>query len=147
MTRLSNVGAGKPFAMARRAISSFEGGANTIRMRKLYLLVGMGSVGLGILGIALPLLPTVPFMILAAWCFGKSSPALEARLVNHPRYGRHILAWRERRAIARIGKIGATAAFIASVLLGLALLAWPWSMAPLGVAVIGSGWIWTRPDA
>ncbi len=115
-------------------------------MRTLYLLAGIGSVGFGIVGILLPLLPTVPFLIFAAWCFGKSSPALEARLVSHPRFGRHILVWREKRAIARVGKVGATAAFVASILLGLALLTFPWSVMPLGIAVIVLSWIWTRPD-
>ena len=107
----------------------------------------MASLGLGIVGIALPIMPTVPFLILAAWCFGKSNPALEQRLLEHPRYGPHIRLWREKRAIARIGKVGATMAFAASILLGLVLLAWPWPLLPLVIAVVALGFIWTRPDA
>ncbi|WP_416385509.1 YbaN family protein [Tsuneonella sp. CC-YZS046] len=116
-------------------------------MRKFYLCAGIVSVGLGIIGVALPIMPTVPFLILAAWCFGKSNPALEARLLNHPRYGPHIRAWRENGAIPRIGKLGATFAFAASTLLGFLFMPWPWPLLPLGIAVIALSWIWSRPDA
>lgn len=116
-------------------------------MRKLYFLAGMGSLGLGVAGIVLPILPTVPFVILAAWCFGKSNPALEERMLSHPRYGPHIVAWRERRAIARIGKVGATLAFAASSIVGALALDWPWSALPAAIAAIVLAWIWTRPDA
>ena len=67
--------------------------------QQLYLYAGLLAVALGTVGIVLPLLPTVPFMILAAFCFARSSPALEARLLNHPKFGPHLVAWREKGAI------------------------------------------------
>lgn len=116
-------------------------------MRRVYLIAGMASVVLGVIGILLPIMPTVPFLILAAWCFGKSNPAFEQRLLNHPRYGPHIRVWRERRAIARIGKIGSTIAFAGSIAMGFYFLTWPWPLFPAAIAVIVLSWIWTRPDA
>jgi uncharacterized membrane protein YbaN (DUF454 family) len=53
----------------------------------LYLTGGFVALALGALGIFLPLLPTVPFMILAAFFFARSSPALEARLLDHQHFG------------------------------------------------------------
>ncbi|OCC24948.1 hypothetical protein MB02_05760 [Croceicoccus estronivorus] len=115
-------------------------------MQRVYLMAGLASLGLGIIGIFLPIMPTVPFLILAAWCFGKSNPTLERRLLEHPRYGPHILLWREKRAIARIGKLGATFAFAASVLLAFVFMAWPWPLVPCAIAVVMLSWIWSRPD-
>src|SRR3546814_2634265 len=83
--------------------------------RHFYLVSGWASLGLGALGAFLPLLPTVPFVILAAFCFARSSPRLEAWLVTHPQFGHHIVAWREKRAISRKGKMAATAAFAVSI--------------------------------
>jgi uncharacterized protein len=65
-----------------------------------YLVAGMMSLLLGGIGVLLPLLPTVPFVILAAFCFARGSPALEDWLVSHQRFGPHITAWRTRRAIS-----------------------------------------------
>jgi uncharacterized membrane protein YbaN (DUF454 family) len=67
--------------------------------QQLYLSAGVLAVAVGTVGIVLPLLPTVPFMILAAYCFARSSPALEARLFNHPKFGPNHVAWREKGAI------------------------------------------------
>lgn len=114
--------------------------------RQLYLCGGLLAVALGTIGIFLPLLPTVPFMILAAFCFARSSPALEARLLNHPRYGHHLVAWREKSAISRRAKWSATAAFGVSIAIGFAALALPWSLVPVGVAVLCLGWIWLKPE-
>ena len=95
----------------------------------------------------LPLLPTVPFAILAAACFAKGSPALEARLLNHPRFGPPIRLWREKRAISRRGKMAALAAFAVSIALALAFAPLPWALAPIVAALVTGSWLWTRPEA
>lgn len=48
----------------------------------LYILIGCISLGLGIIGVILPILPTVPFMLLAAFCFAKSSERLDGWFKN-----------------------------------------------------------------
>ena len=114
--------------------------------RQLYLCAGLLAVALGTIGIFLPLLPTVPFMILAAFCFARSSPALEARLLNHPRFGHHLVSWREKGAISRRGKWSATIAFGVSIAISLAIMAMPWALVPLGVALVSLSWIWRKPE-
>src|SRR3546814_14722749 len=104
--------------------------------RLFYRVGGWASLGLGALGAFLPLLPTVPFVILAAFCFARSSPRLEAWLVTHPQFGHHIVAWREKRAISRKGKMAATAAFAVSILLAAMFSPWPWLMAPVIAAAV-----------
>jgi uncharacterized membrane protein YbaN (DUF454 family) len=116
-------------------------------MRIVYLASGVISLLLGAIGIVVPLLPTVPFMLLAAFFFARSSPRLEQWLVHHPRFGVHIQTWRTRRAISRKGKRAAIIAFGFSAVLGLALLPMPWSLLPLATAVIGGSWILTRAEA
>lgn len=114
--------------------------------RRLYLAAGFAALALGSIGIFLPLLPTVPFMILAAFCFAKSSPALERRLTGDPRFGPHITAWREKGAVSRKGKIAASGAFGVSIALGFWLLMMPYTLIPIGVAIICLSWLWSRPN-
>src|SRR3546814_13575323 len=71
--------------------------------RHFYLVAGWASLGLGAIGAFLPLLPTVPFVILAAFCFARSSPRLEKWLLTHPHFGHHTVAGREKGAISRKG--------------------------------------------
>lgn len=116
-------------------------------MRIAYRLLGMMSLLIGAVGIVVPLLPTVPFMLLAAFFFARGDPRLEQWLVRHPGFGPHIEAWRSRRAISRKGKMAALACFAASAAVGLALLDPPWSLLPLLTALVGGSWIFTRADA
>ncbi|PVM88933.1 DUF454 domain-containing protein [Caulobacter radicis] len=70
-----------------------------------YLIAGLAFTALGIIGAFLPLMPTTIFLILAAGCFGRSSPRLEAWLLNHPRFGPSVRAWRANGAIPRKAKV------------------------------------------
>ncbi|MBI2909507.1 MAG: YbaN family protein [Chloroflexi bacterium] len=65
----------------------------------------MFFVGLGILGLVLPLLPTFPFLLLAAGCFAKSSPRFHSWLLNNRYVGRHIRDYGERRGLSLRAKI------------------------------------------
>lgn len=114
--------------------------------RGLFLAGGLVALVVGFVGIALPLLPTVPFWILAAWCFTRSHPRLEGWLLTHPRAGPSIRAWRERGAIGRRGKLAASAALLLSSGGGLVLLAPPMSLLPLAACLGAAAFIWTRPD-
>ncbi len=116
-------------------------------MRLGYAAVGVLALALGFLGIFLPLLPTVPFVLLAAFCFARSNPRWEAWLVQHRHFGPHIAAWRSRGAISRKGKVAAAMAFGASAVLGLLLLAMPWALIPAAAAVAGASFVLTRPDS
>jgi uncharacterized protein len=68
-------------------------------MRILFALLGSVSLGLGVLGAFLPVLPTTPFVLLAAFLFGKSSPRVHRWLVNHPWFGGMIRDWQAHRGL------------------------------------------------
>ncbi len=116
-------------------------------MRRVYACLGYASLVLAVLGAFLPLLPTVPFVILAAYLFAKGNPELEKRLIAHPIFGPHIIAWREKRAISRKGKYAALITFALSAILGFVFLQPPMAFIPAAVALIGGTWIATRPTA
>lgn len=116
-------------------------------IRAFYFLVGIISLALGVVGAFLPLLPTVPLVILAAFCFARSSPSLERRIVEHPAMKPHIAAWRDRGAISKKGKRAAILAFIASATIGVLLLPFPAMLLPVLAAIIGGMWIASRPTA
>ena len=114
--------------------------------RRLWQAAGLASVGLGIVGVALPILPTVPFLLLAAFCFARSHPEWEARLLDHPHYGPSLRDWRERQAISRRAKVMAVGAMTVGVGFTWFTVGWPWVMISVGVLVIAGTWIWTRNE-
>ena len=114
--------------------------------RHLWLGAGLTALALGTVGIALPLLPTVPFYLLAAFCFARSRPEWAERLHGHPRWGPPLREWRERRAIGRRAKISALGAMGVGVAATWLTLGWHWAMAPLAVMAVSGTWIWTRAE-
>jgi uncharacterized protein len=115
-------------------------------VRAVYLILGIASVALGAIGLFLPILPTVPFMLLAAFLFARSNPAWERRILEHPRFGPPIRAWRERGAIGRGGKVAALLALTASAVGGFVLLDGYWRLVLLGITLVTGSWIATRPS-
>ena len=114
--------------------------------RHLYLAGGIASVALGAVGAVLPIMPTVPFLLLAAYCFARSNPAWEQRLLDHPRYGPPLREWRERRAISRPAKLAALTAMSAGAVVTWLVLGWPWVLVSLAVLAGAGTWIWTRAE-
>jgi uncharacterized membrane protein YbaN (DUF454 family) len=89
--------------------------------RHLWTLGGLLSFALGAVGAFLPLLPTVPFMLLAAFCFARGSESFHHWLLHHPRFGKAIRDWQASGAISRRSKWAAVLAIAAAF--GLSLLA------------------------
>jgi uncharacterized membrane protein YbaN (DUF454 family) len=114
--------------------------------RHLYLIGGITAFTLAMIGIVLPIMPTVPFLLLAAFCFSRSHPAWAARLFDHPRYGPAMRQWRDRRAISRKAKLSAVLAMAVGVGFTWWTVGWPWVLVSLAVLVMAGGWIVTRPE-
>lgn len=124
-----------------------RGGRGRWVVRPFWLALGIGCVGLGILGIALPLLPTTPFLLLASYAFARSSPRLHAWLVSHGRFGPLIDDWHRYGAISRRAKVAAVglmaATFGGSVLAGFG---GPVLLVQAGILVAVAAFLLTRPD-
>jgi uncharacterized protein len=75
----------------------------------LLIFAGVISLGLGVLGMFLPLLPATPFLLLSASCFGRSSPRLHRWLLSHPWFGSYVKNYKDLRAIPLKAKILALA--------------------------------------
>jgi uncharacterized membrane protein YbaN (DUF454 family) len=75
------------------------------KMRILLIILGTVSLGMGIAGIFLPLLPTTPFLLMTAWCYAKSSVRLHEWLLNHRIFGQYIKDYILHRSIPLKAKI------------------------------------------
>lgn len=105
------------------------------------------SLALGIAGLFLPVLPTVPFLLLAAWAAGHSSPRLSHWLENHPRLGPPITDWRRHGVVSWRAKWAATAAMSASALVMLLLLPRHGAvLAALAAMACVLAWLWLRRE-
>lgn len=115
--------------------------------RWLWWLLAYASLGLGLVGIVVPGLPTVPFVLLAAYAAARGSRRLRAWLLVHPRFGRAIRDWEREGAVTRRAKRLATAMMVASGALMVAFAPRAW-MAAGGLAIMAvvGLWLWRRPE-
>lgn len=117
-------------------------------MRWIWAALGLLSLGLALVGIVLPLLPTVPFLLLSAFCFARSSERLHSWLLGHRIFGPPIERWNLSGAITRKAKLVATASMLAVFALSIAIGLRPVLLAVQGVVLICVAlFIWTRPEA
>ena len=117
------------------------------RTRYLWLAGGWVSLALGIIGIVLPLLPTTPFVLLAAFCFARSSPRLQLWLETHPRFGPMIVDWRERGAISKRAKTYSVAVMVATPLVSIAFGVPMWALIAQVVCLLGAAaFVLSRPS-
>lgn len=115
-------------------------------MRRVYFAAGLFFFGLGAAGIPLPLLPTVPFWLLAAFCFARSNKAWEDYLLNHPQAGPQIRDWRTRGAISRRAKVLGIGSLAAGVGFTWVTIGFPWVWISLAVLIVLGTWMATRPE-
>ncbi|MDI4663829.1 YbaN family protein [Xanthobacter autotrophicus] len=80
--------------------------------RKLLFAAGIVFLVIGAIGMVVPMLPGTVFLILAAWCFTRSSPRFEAWLLNHRWLGPGVVRWRETGAIPPLVKLFALSSFV-----------------------------------
>lgn len=70
-----------------------------------YIVLAYVSLALAAIGVVLPLVPTVPFLLVAAWAASRGSPRLYAWLHDHPRFGPPLRAWRDEGAVPIRAKV------------------------------------------
>jgi hypothetical protein len=115
--------------------------------RTLLTLGGLLSLGLGIVGAFLPLLPTVPFVLLAAFCFAQSSERLHTWLVNHRAFGRIIRDFEAGNGIPRRVKVRAISLLWISMAISAWIVARPmlWGILAL-VGTCTTIYLWRLPE-
>lgn len=117
-------------------------------VRILYLITGYLCVLLGLIGVILPLVPTTPFLLVAAFCFSRSSERLHQYLLNHRIFGNLIRDWEEYGVIPFRFKLLATVMMLAMVSYPLIFKSFHLGLKALVVVTIlvALGYIWSRPS-
>jgi len=117
-------------------------------MRWIWAGTGLFFLGLAIAGTYVPLLPTVPFLLLAASCFARSSERLHSWLLSHPIFGKLITDWQRYGAIGRRAKVFSTLSIALALLIpafiGVAPVILVVQSVVLSAVLL---FIWSRPEA
>ena len=117
-----------------------------VHSRWLWWLAAWSAFVLGLIGVVLPGLPTVPFMLLAAFCAARGSPRLRAWLERHAQFGPMIRDWEREGAVSRRAKRMASLMMaLCSLVLALVATWIGWLLATACMAVVAI-WLWRRPE-
>lgn len=115
-------------------------------VRSVYVVFGHASIAVGFIGIFVPLLPTTPFVLLAAVCYSRGSERFHIWIHGHPRFGPMIVSWHEHRAIGTRAKIAATLMVVLSVTYSVWRLEPPWTVLALAIGATVLAFILSRPS-
>lgn len=117
-------------------------------LRLVYLLVGFIAVGLAFIGILLPIMPTVPFLIVALWAFSKSSEKFHNWLYSHKSFGPILRDWDQYRVVPIWGKIWSSAAMAGSLVMMVFLFEVAlWAVSCAAVVMAAIAWyILSKPS-
>lgn len=130
-------------ALTQSSVSPLE---QSKTKKALLKITGLLFVGLAVLGVILPILPTTPFLLVAAACFAKSSPRLQKKLLANKTFGPLINEWQQHRSIPRKAKRVALLTIILSVVWSAYLLKSVMLTALVFVLVIGPFiFLWRLP--
>lgn len=117
------------------------------RLRWAWWLLAWASLGLGAVGVVLPGLPTVPFVLLSAYAAARGSHKLHRWLLSHRRFGPMIHDWQAHGAVSRRAKVLAVSTMAACAVLMFATAPRVWMAATgTGVMVVVALWLCTRPE-
>ena len=114
--------------------------------RILWAMAGFLSIILAIIGMFLPILPTVPFVILAAFCFSKGSDRYEYWLLKHSKFGPIIRNWRAKRAIPLWAKYLASLMILISYISVGLYLSLFWQILFIVCGIVLLSWLWRLPN-
>ena len=117
-------------------------------VRWLLIAAGIVATALGIVGAFLPVLPTTPFLLVAAACFARASPKLDRMLTESKTFGPTILEWRAHRSIPWRTKLVAIGLMSAMIALSATFFVNPWwaKALLLLVGVATGAWLWRIPS-
>ena len=117
-------------------------------VRAFFIVLGTVFVGLGIAGAVLPVLPTTPFLLLAAACYARGSVRFYRWLIEHRTFGPTIVEWRRHRSIPWRTKLVAIGLMSAMIAVSAVLFVRPWWAQALLVAVGAAtgAWLWRIPS-
>lgn len=121
-------------------------------MRWAWWLLAYTSLGIGLVGIFVPGLPTTVFILIAAYAASRGSQRLHHYLLVHPHFGPLIANWQRHGAVSRRAKWTASASMLACAVLILVTMHWAgahhgWMSAlPIGCMVVVLAWLWLRPE-
>ena len=122
--------------------------ARSAGVRAMWLAAGLCLVVLGVIGALLPIMPTTPFVVLAAACFSRSSPRFYNAVLSHRVFGPLVYRWRETGTISRRVKVVAIVVIVVtfSISLSLFIPGVAPKIALASVALAVSVWIASRPE-
>jgi hypothetical protein len=117
------------------------------RLRWAWWLLAYASLGLGLVGVVVPGLPTVPFVLLSAFAAARGSERLHRWLLAHRRFGPMIVDWQAYGAVARRSKQLAIATMALCAVVMFLTAPRPWmAVTGTGIMAIVATWLWRRPE-
>jgi uncharacterized membrane protein YbaN (DUF454 family) len=119
---------------------------NEVLTKPVLLFLGHFCVLLGAIGAILPIMPTTPFLILAAFAYSKSSPRMHSWLTSLPYFGDAILEWEQHKVIRPKAKFMATFVLVGVMTSSVIIVPLkPWQLAVMAtIAISVITFIWTR---
>lgn len=115
--------------------------------RYVALILAVFFLALAIVGVVLPGVPTVPFLLLAAWFAARGSDRLHRWLLAHPRFGKMLADWQTQRAIPRSSKVVAVLMMGISWVVMYRRLDSTWGLVAVTVVLVAvAAWLVSRPE-